>query len=334
MIGARTACVTMLALVGSRSVLGQAGAPADPETARIRTDFEYGKYPQALQRATSRIDRGNLSESDVIELHKYAGLSAFYLNKTPEAEAHLWALLQLDPDYTFDPFVVPPPAIAYLESLRKQRALQLDPIREQRRVRSERLKVEAEERERSRAEAELQRRRIEELSGQLRDAPLPRRSMILNFVPFGVGQFQQKRTKAGVLFAVSEGAFAATSIAAYLFYNSLIEDVPVTLDDRLTPDRTFTVTERGIPAQHQRRASVLRTVKYSSAVAFWLAYAIGVGDAIVHHHDHPLTSVATSDADGYSTEALVKRSHPSSDAPRAYVAPIDGGLSAGITFNF
>jgi|GEM_PF-303632 len=339
MRAARTAWGAMLALVASAPALGQSAVPGDPETARIRTEFEYGKYADVLQRATARIARGNLSESEVMELHKYAGLSAYYLRKMPEAESHLWALLQLDPDYTFDPFVVPPPAIDYLESLRKQRSRQLDAIREQRRLGADRLRAETQELARARAEAELQRRRIEELSQQLSDAPIPSRSMVLNFVPFGVGQFQQRRTKAGVLFAVSESALAATSIAAYLFYDSLIRDQPVTVDDRLTPDRTFTFTVRGIPPEHHQQANVLRILKYSSAGAFFLVYAIGVGDAIIHHRDHPAPISAPTHSAVSSGEsppdASVRRSHPTVvESPRAYVAPIDGGLSAGITLRF
>src|SRR5215472_1284210 len=118
---------------------GQAAVP-DIEVARVRTEFAYGNYADVVKRASERIDRGNLSEADVIELHKYAGLSAFYLNHKPEAERHLWALLQLDPDYSLDPFVVPPPAIAYFEGLRKQHGAQLSAIREERRRSAERRK--------------------------------------------------------------------------------------------------------------------------------------------------------------------------------------------------
>lgn len=338
---ARTLCAATVALLGSGPAVGQAVTPADSELARIRTDFEYGKYAEVLERAAARIVRGKLSESEAIELHKYAGLSAFYLRKQPQAESHLWALLQLDPDYALDPFVVPPPAIAYLESLRKQRSQQLDAIREQRRMGAERLSAESQERARSRAEAELQRRRIEELSQRLNEAPIPARSMALNFVPFGIGQFQQKRTRAGVLFAVTEGVLAATSIAAYLFYDALIQNMPVTVDDRLTPDGTFTFYVRGIPSDRHQRASVLRTIKYGSAAAFFVVYGIGVGDAIIHHRDPvapaaaPPSAEAVSSNPGDSQLGVVSRSLPDErEPPRVFVAPIAGGLSAGITLRF
>lgn len=335
---ARNGFAAILALLGSSPTLGQAAGAPDSEIARLRTDFDYGKYPEVLQRATSRIDRGNLSEGDVVDLHKYAGLSAFYLHKTPEAERHLWALLQLDPDHTLDPFVVPPPALDYFESLRKEHAQELAAIRDERRRRTERMRTEAEERDRARADAEIQRRRIEELSREVSDAPIPKRSLLLDFVPFGVGQFQQGRSKAGLLFGVSEGALAATSIAAYLVYSSLIQERPVMVDDRLTPDRTFTFVERGIPPEHHRQASVLRTVKYASAGAFWLVYAIGVGDALIHHRDH-LISAAPATTAGRETgspavgAARASRSF-SPEGLQAFVAPSSGGVSAGVRLKF
>src|SRR5260370_17989498 len=112
----------------------------DPEIARVRTEFEYGNYADALKQASDRIDRGNLSQADVMELHKYAGLAGFYLHQKPAAERHLWALLQLDPDYRLEPFLVPPKAGAYFEELRQDRASELEAIREERRRRAERPK--------------------------------------------------------------------------------------------------------------------------------------------------------------------------------------------------
>src|SRR6202158_6505058 len=104
--------------------------PQDPEIARVRTEFEYANYATALKQASERIDRGNLSQSDVMELNKYAGLAVFYLHQKPAAERHLWALLQLDPDYRLDPFLVPPQALAYFEELGKNSDTGLAGIRE------------------------------------------------------------------------------------------------------------------------------------------------------------------------------------------------------------
>jgi hypothetical protein len=304
---------------------------SDPEVARVRTDFEYGKFAEALTRASDRIDRGNLSEADVKELHKYAGLSAFYLNKKPQAERHLWALLQLDPDYAFDPFVVPPAAIQYFENLRSRRTAQLDAIRDERRRRVERLKAEADERERARLEAELQRRRAEELSRPVLVTKMERPSFLLNFVPFGVGQFQQHRTKAGLIFAISEGVLAATSLTAFLVYNSLIHEQTIRVDDRLTPDGTgaYTFVTRGIPADRQQRANNWRAVKYISGAGFWVMYGAGVVDAIVHH---PREVASSSEPNPSLSQA--RQLQGSHRGPQAFISPSPNGVQAGITLSF
>jgi hypothetical protein len=285
----QSALLAVAFLCSTNRAGGQPAIRPDVDVARVRTEFEYGNYTDALKRASERIDRGNLSEADVIELHKYAGLAAFYLHQKAEAERHLWALLQLDPDYSLDPFVVPPPAMAFFEGLRKEHAQQLSVIREERRRRAELLK-ESEERERSKVEAEEQRRRLEELARQASTTQVHKQSFVVNFIPFGMGQFQQGRTKTGVIFAVTEGVLALTSIVAFLEYNSLIQEQTITLDDRLTPDRTYTLTQQGIPPAKEHQANIWRGVKYGSAGAFWVTYAVGVVDAIIHHRSEIVTS--------------------------------------------
>jgi hypothetical protein len=320
-----------LAVVGwTPLAAGQPASPVDPELARVRTDFEYGNYADTLKRASERIDRGNLSEAEVVELHKYAGLSAFYLGQKSEAERHLWALLQLEPDYSLDPFVVPPQAVAYFEALRKERAPQLDAIRDERRRRAERAR-EAEERERARVENEQQRRQLEELARQASVTRVRSQSYVVNFLPFGFGQFQQGRTKTGVVFAVTEGAFALTSVAAFLVYNSLIVEQQVTLDDRLTPDGTYTLTVQGIPADHQHKANVWRDVKYASAGAFWVTYVVGVVDALIHHKSEIVLQTTGVEPPREGSSLPHDRQ---SDHPTVELAPSPAGAGASLGLRF
>jgi hypothetical protein len=281
-------CFGLAALIWIGTAAAQT-PPPDPEVARLRTEFEYGNYEDVLKRASERIDRGNLSEADALELHKYAGLAAFYLHQKGEAERHLWALLQINPDYSLDPFVVPPQAIAYLEALRASRSQQLDAIRRERRQNAERTK-EVQEREAARVESEQQRRRLEELARRASTTQVRTQSFAVNLLPFGLGQFQQGRTKAGVIFAVTEGVLALTSILAFLAYNALIEERAVVLDERLVPGGVYTFNDRGIPPEREHQAIVWRNVKYISGGAFWLTYAVGVADAIIHHRSEVVTT--------------------------------------------
>jgi tetratricopeptide (TPR) repeat protein len=317
----------------------QTGPSPDPEVAKLKTDFEYAKYEEILKRATDRINRGNLTEEELIEIHKYAGLSAFYLKKMPEAQRHLEALIQLDPDYSLDPFTVPPSAIEYFMKLRRERASQLQIIREERRLRAERSRREAEERERARREAEEQRRRLQELSVRTVET----QSYLVNFVPFGAGQFQQHRNRVGVILAATEGVLAVTSIIAYLAYNGQIRQRSTQVD---TPQ--FVFIEQGIPLDRKPEATVWRNLKYISGGAFWLVYGIGVVDALYHHRDQietlsmpangpqpPLTQFPGPPRSSIErVEGRRRAPEPPPVTPHAYLFPVPGGAGAGLSLTF
>ncbi len=131
---------------------GEAPAPqpADEalraDLAALSTAYDYGRYAEVLSRAEARMDGVGLDAATLVELHKLAGLSAFNLHRLDEAERHVAALLRLDPDFSLDPFVYPPPAVAFVEKQRRAMAAELEFLREQRRQREAAAKAAAEER--------------------------------------------------------------------------------------------------------------------------------------------------------------------------------------------
>jgi tetratricopeptide (TPR) repeat protein len=315
-------------------------APPDPELAGIRVQFEYGKFAEALQRARARIDRGGLSDEDLAELHKYAGLAAFNLNNLEDAERHLLALLRLDPDYTLDPFVVPPPAIQYFEKLRGRNAGELDAIRQEKRAEAARRRRLEAERERARLQAEEQRRRLEELSRKITVREVERRSYLVNFVPFGAGQFQQGRSTLGILLATTQGALAAASIIGFLAHESLYTTRTITLYDRQSPTGEYAITVYGIPSEREGEARTWRLVKAISAGGFYVLYGYGVIDALINHQSEvvttrvedapPPTSAPEASGPGLSRK-LVPAASP---GPEAYLFPLPGGIGAGLRLQF
>jgi hypothetical protein len=291
----------------------------DEEMPSLRATYEYGHYAEVLERATSRIDRGRLAEQDLVELHKLAGLSAFHLHRTDEATRHFRALLRLDPDFHLDPFAVPPPAVNFLDALRGEMAEELERVRQERRARLERERAEAERRERERVEAEEQRRRMEEMSRQVTVRMVEKRSLLVNFVPFGAGQFQQGRTGMGALFAASEGLLAATSLAAYFAHQGLFQTEKVTVDDIRGPRE---VQVRFIPTSNKNQAELLSTINWYSALGFYGAYALGVLDALWRHQDEVVSTRIETPPD------------PAAPRARLHVVPSSGGASAGFTLSF
>lgn len=281
------ALLACFAPVGAAWAQAQAGA-FDKDVEALRQAYDYANYAQVLERAQLRIDRGGLGRADLVELHKLAGLSAFNLGKAEVAERHLTALLQLDPDYNLDPFAVAPPAIAYFEELRKKLGPQLDLIRQQLRIEADRMRREADERARRQREEEERRRRVEELSRRITVRNVEKKNFLVNFVPFGAGQFQQDRTANGVVLAATQGAFALTSIIAFLAYEGMLEERTYTDHGGVGGPKQYTV--RGIPKNRQAEANTWKIVKYASAGAFYTVYGYGVVDAIYHHEDEVVTT--------------------------------------------
>src|SRR5262249_30184291 len=249
-----------------------------------------------------RIDRGGLDEASLVQWHKLAGLAAFNLKRTEQAQRHIAALLRLDPDFALDPFVYPPPAVALVEKGRQGRppargpapargeghGPELDRIRAERRAQAAAAKRAAEERAALAREAEEQRRQIEEMSRQVTVRTVEKRSFLVNFVPFGAGQFQQGRVAAGTGFAIAEALLGITSVVAYFAYGSLVETRTIPLDNRFPGAPT--VVETGIPANREDEAKVWRALKIGAGLGFYGVYAAGVADAIIHHQDVVVTT--------------------------------------------
>lgn len=317
----RPLCALLLALLLALPARAQQGEGA--ELAAIRAAFEYGKYAEVLERAVARIDRGRLDEASLVELHKLAGLAAFNLGRREDAARHLRALLRLEPDYGLDPFVVPPPAIAYFEELRRDLRAELTLIRQEKRLRQERERAEAAQREQERVQAEERRRRVEELARQVTVRTVEKRSFLVNFVPFGAGQFQQGRNSLGVIFAATQGAFAASSVLAFFAYDNLYEDFTITVEDTQSETGFTTVPVRFIPTQKMAQRDAWRLVKYGSAVGFYAMYALGVADALYHHQDEVVRT-------GIETVP----NPPAAPASGLSIHPLQGGAGAAYFLRF
>ncbi|MCY1077873.1 hypothetical protein [Archangium lansingense] len=317
-------CLRLLLLLGllaPSTVFAE--EPVDAEVVTLRATYEHGRYAEVLERAGTRIDRGRLEDKDLAELHKLAGLSAFHLNRNEDSARHFRALLRLEPDFNLDPFSVPPPAVQHLDGIREQMSAELELVRQERRLRLERERTATERLERERVAAEEQRRRIEVLSRQVTVRQVESRSFLVNFVPFGAGQFQQGRTGLGTLLAASEGVLAVTSIISFFAYDSLVETQTVTVDDVRGP---LKVTVRYIPTARARQAEAWTGLKWGSAAGFYAVYAAGVIDALLRHQDRVVNT---------NIETLPPFA-PEQDPPRAslHLFPTSGGAGAGFTLAF
>ncbi|MBU8894558.1 hypothetical protein DRW03_08545 [Corallococcus sp. H22C18031201] len=327
----RALSLLLFCLALALALPARAQEPTDPEVSALRAAFEYGKYAEVLDRAGQRIDRGNLGPEDLEELQKLAGLAAFNLGRTEEAARHLRALLRLDPDFNLDPFVVPPPAVAFFEDLKGQMASELEFLRQEQRLRVEREKSEAERREQERLAAETQRRRAEELSRQVVVRTVEKRNFLVNFVPFGAGQFQQGRNSLGIVFAATEGALAVTSIISFFAYGSLYKEGFIRLDNVYDEDGQASIPVRYIPTDRARQADTWQLLKLASATGFYTVYALGVVDAIYHHEDQVVRTTMEARPEPSPSESLRSPAPPPLRL-RLHASP--DGVGAGLTLKF
>jgi len=292
----------------------QAPSP-DAELSGIQSEFDYGKFGPVLEHADARIDHGGMEESELISLHKYAGLAAFNLNLRSQAQRHFEALLRLDPDFALDPFAVPPPAIEFLDRIRNAIAPELSHLREEHRFRLERGRREQELRLERERLAELERRNLEEFSHRQAEQ-VSSRSFAVNFIPFGGGQFQSGRTGMGAAFAAVEGAFAVLSIASFWIYQSLISTSDLIVD----PDQSAgTLHQQGLRPEDVSRARLLTQLKYIGAGGFYVVYAGGVVDALIRY------------GGPWPGQPVSK---PAALAPHAFFMPLPGGGGLGVSSQF
>ena len=313
----------LVSVVVASAAAAQETAPTsdEAELAAAQADFEFGKYRQVLDRAEQRIDRSGLDDASLLQWHRLAGLAAFNLKRMDQAQRHIAAVLRIDPDFALDPFVYPPPAVAFVEKQRQAMAPELDRIRAERRAQEAAARKAAEERAALARQAEEERRKLEEMSRQVTVRTVEKRSFLVNFVPFGAGQFQQGRVAAGTGFAIAEAVLGITSVVAYFAYGSLVETRNIPLDNRFPPSPN--VVETGIPANREDEAKVWRALKIGAGLGFYGVWAAGVADAIIHHQDTVVTT------------RVEKPPPPQPSPPQgARIGPGPGTVGASVTVRF
>jgi len=129
-------------------------------------------------------------------------LPRFFQGDNDAAAQEFRKLLQLQPDYRFDPLLDPPQVIDLFNGVLHAHEAEV-------------ANLEAKQREAARA-----RQRDREECEKLRAGPtviekrFGRNSFLLNFVPFGAGQFQNGHRRKGWAFLAGQASLAAASVAA------------------------------------------------------------------------------------------------------------------------
>ncbi len=195
---------------------------SDFEAARRNYDKQsYTKAAKGLESLVGGVVPRARNPVVRLEARKYLGATYLFLGKKDAAREQFRLLLEEDPDYDIDPVAFPEAVVQTFQEVQKK-------------VKAENARksaLEAARRKRERADeldeliSQQQRiRMLEELAAT--ETVEKVNSRWIAALPFGIGQFQNEDRKLGIMFAVTESALLAASIATFIGHNSLRDENP------------------------------------------------------------------------------------------------------------
>jgi tetratricopeptide (TPR) repeat protein len=249
-------------------------APADSDLKRARDRYEFGAWADAAGAVRELLaTRSDLTESQRIEAYRLLGLAEYQLGDRAQARAAFVNLLSLDPDFSLDPFLVPPPIVEFFDKVKREHEPDLVPLRERKRQ----LK------EQQRLAEEAQRKLLAE--EQARSGPptkilrVQERIYLFNWLPLGAGQFQNGQRTKGVAIAAGEVVFGLVNVGAILIHNQIASD----RSRFCTVKDTSNCSNPPITDSDRRLLTRIDLARYISAGLFWGIYAYGVIDAHIYY---------------------------------------------------
>jgi tetratricopeptide (TPR) repeat protein len=167
----------------------------------------------AVPRATNPVVR--------LEARKYLGATYLFLGKKEAAREQFRSLLEEDPAYDIDPVAFPEAVVQTFQEVKKEVAAE--------RALQDALDAARKKREQSEEVDDLirQQERIATLEVLARSETVEKvNSRWIAALPYGIGQFQNEDRELGIMFAVTESALLAASIATFIGHNSLRDENP------------------------------------------------------------------------------------------------------------
>jgi len=195
---------------------------SDFESARRNYDKQsYAKAARGLEslvggavpRATNPVVR--------LEARKYLGATYLFLGKKDAAREQFRSLLAEDPDYDIDPVAFPEAVVQTFHEVQAEVATE--------RARDDAVAAARRQREKSNEVDDLirQQQRVQTLEELAALETVEKvNSRWIAALPFGIGQFQNEDRPLGIMFAVTQSAFLAASIATFIGHNSLRDENP------------------------------------------------------------------------------------------------------------
>jgi hypothetical protein len=203
------------------------------------------------------------SEGQVVQAHRMLGVAHLFESHPDEARQEFLRLLELRPDYRFDPLLDPVSVVNFFNTVLSEKEGEIAALQERAR------KAEQAERERN-------ARKTTTVAVERHYAHHP---AALNFVPFGAGQFQNGQRGKGWGFLAAEATLGAVSVSAFVTNFAVYGLTP-----RTGCSVDITPCPMGfVDRSDQNRSELLTQVQMISGGLFFAVAAWGIVDAVVNH---------------------------------------------------
>jgi hypothetical protein len=269
---------TLAALAGALMAIGPtapvAPVPASPAARdafdRGRTAFGRAEYQRAIDILHPLLYPEVVldSEGEVVQARRMLGVAYLFQNQPDEARREFRKLLELRPDYRFDPLLDPQQVVDFFNGVL---------IEEKETI----AKFDERRRQREKAAAAQRKLDLELLNKPPAIVRYERHSFAINFIPFGAGQFQNGERRKGWFFFGAETLLGAVSVGAFATNFGLYG---------LTPNRGCKTQQpagidcppMSIDHSQEDKSRTLLGVQVVSGGLFFAAAIWGVIDAIAH----------------------------------------------------
>ncbi|HXT96361.1 MAG TPA: hypothetical protein VN853_08670 [Polyangia bacterium] len=294
------------ALLATAPAAKQAPGPTARESfERGRTAFGRAEYKRAIEILHPLLYPETLldSEGEVVQAHRMLGVAYLFTSQPDEAKREFHKLLELRPDYRFDPLLDPQQVVDAFNAVVKEEEGEIAAIESRRKKRDDELAA------RLKREARLH--------GPTTVLRYERHSYLLNFIPFGAGQFQNGQRRKGWLFFGLEAGLAAISVGAFAANFALYGAHPYR-QCNLQPGTTATGSCPATDIDHSQEDTSrnLLRLQVISGGLFFGAALWGVIDAVRH----------------YQRDVLLTEPAPAPPAPALQLGLTPYGLSAALRF--
>ena len=268
------AFATSAALLGALIAAGStAPSPASPTAReafdRGRTAFGRAEYQRSIEVLHPLLYPDVLldSEGEVVQARRMLGVAYLFENKPEEARREFRKLLELRPDYRFDPLLDPQRVVDFFNGVVKEEEATIAKMVARRLQR----------------EKELADKRQRDLRLHMSPTVIrtERHSFAVNFVPFGAGQFQNGHRRKGWLFFGAEAALGAVSLGAFATNFGLYGLTPTRPCKIMTADGIDCPTG-SIDHSQEDTSRTLLGVQLISGGLFFAVAIWGVIDAIIN----------------------------------------------------